>query len=113
MAATATPTLTGLGAPIGELHSIGDVNMYLVPFTTTMSATYANPAGDVLTQPNIKGKVLRQVIITGSSDGTRLYTWNQSATAPTILAYSALGTQVTNATDLHTTTITGIFVYGG
>jgi hypothetical protein len=112
MAATATPTLTGLGAPIGELHSIGDVNMYLVPFTTTMSNSYAT-GGDTLTLPNIKGKVLRQVIITASSDGTRLYNWNQSATAPTIIAYSALGTQVTAATDLHTTTITGILVYGG
>jgi hypothetical protein len=112
MAATATPTLTGLGAPIGELHSIGDVNMYLVPFTTTMSNSYST-GGDPLTLPQIKGKVLRQVIITASSDPSRLYYWNQSATAPTITAWSAINTQVAAAVNLSTTTITGILVYGG
>lgn len=111
MGNTAAPTLTGAGAPIGQMRSIGAVNMFLVPFTATMSASYAT-GGDTLTQPaGIKGKNLRQVVISTTSDATRLYRWNGSATAPTIQAYSALGTEAAAATNLSAVTVTGLLLY--
>ena len=107
-----TPVLQGSGGPIGTLHSIGPVNVFLVPFTFAMSASYANPGGDTLVLPAaIKGKNLLLVHIANNFDGTRWYAWDGSLTTPKIKALSAFATEVTNATDLHTTVLQGFLVY--
>lgn len=117
MGNTAPPTLTGAGAPIGVLHGIGAVNMFLVPFTAAMSATYAT-GGDTLTQPaGIKGKNLIAVFINNPVVGGRLYSWNGSAAAPTIQAWvtgaalSGVLAEVAAATNLSAVTINGWLLY--
>ncbi len=113
MGSTGTPTL--LGAAIGPLGAMGDQNTLIVPFSFTMSSSYAT-GGDTFTETTeAKGVELAQVYIANPipAVGTdQIFSWNGSASAPKITA-NVLSTaaEVTATTDLSGTTLYGFAIY--
>lgn len=118
MGATSSPILTAAttAAPLGEailsdMQTIGALNMITVPFSFAMSASYAT-GGDTLTLPTLPGWVLHKVCLDLWIVGANMFVWNGSASAPKILALTALpSTQVGAATNLSTTTLIGSLTY--
>lgn len=103
-----------MGQGIGPMMAQGGLGNLLVPVSFTMSNSYST-GGDTLTLPTsppmFAGWQLQAVIMLNSSDTTRIYQWTGSATTPKLQAFSALGTEVTAATDLHTTTIQALLYF--
>lgn len=102
-----------MGQPIGDVRSIGAIGTFLVPFSAKMVNPYT-VGGDSLVVPSnpplISGMALQSVIITSPKVGANWYTWNQSASAPKIQAWTAFNTE-SGAVDLSAVTITGFLVY--
>lgn len=91
-------------------------NADLVFATITLSSSYST-GGDTLTFPygataaQSRGKRLRAVVVLRPADGTRIYSWNGSTSAPTIQAFTAIATEVTAATNLSAVTLPVLFVF--
>jgi hypothetical protein len=100
MGVTATTLDTTSTAGRGYIEFEGGRNALLVYVTFVMSASYAT-GGDTLTLPSdVTGRELKAVIILNPLDGTRMYQWNGDTAAPKIMAFTGLGTEVANTTDL-------------
>jgi len=110
MTATAAPTNVGGLYETVRGYSRGGITC--VPGTITMSGSYTT-GGDPVTLPKGRGMKLRGIQLLVRYDGTRLYEWNGSITAPTIKAWSALGTEVTAATSLSAVQLPAIFWFDG
>lgn len=103
-----------MGQGVGSLLVNGANGNMVVPVSFTLSSSYAT-GGDTLTlptsPPQFAGWQLQSVIVLNPMDGTRIYSWNASATAPKIQAWTAIATEVTAATDLHTVTIQALLYF--
>ena len=120
MGNTSTP-LGVLGGALSEVNGMAKGKITLVPFTVTMSNSYAT-SGDTFAQVvastaggsgvgRVRAMEFRGVIIEGSSDKTRNYFWDGSLTAPKIMAESRAGVEVTAAVDLSASIVYGVIVY--
>jgi hypothetical protein len=102
--ATTTTLLTSNTAGSSEIEYEGGRRALLVPISFTFSASYAT-GGEPLTLPDdISGRELKAVFLLNPLDGTRVYQWDGSTSAPKIIGYTALNTQVANAVDLSAVT---------
>ena len=103
---TATCTLlTGANSEgpvtrMGPGHDHREVIFKIVP-----SASYATGGETIALPADAKlGDIVAIELIT-RHDGTRIWEWNGSTTAPKVIAYDAFATQEGNATDVSAVTL--------
>ena len=116
MGSMGTPSVDGGGgggsfAPVRGLSRGGQ---YEVIATSTLSNSYAT-GGDTVTLPGeVSGKDLLGLEILNWNDGTRMYVWDGSVSAPKIKSLTALpATQSTAATDLSAVILRIRFTFAG
>lgn len=104
MAATGTPSLSA-GSSYGPVRAFGLGSVTLAFATVTVGATYATGGQPVTLPGEIAGRTLAAITVLNPHDGTRLWVWNGSTSAPTLMAYDAFATQEGNATDTSAVTV--------
>ena len=112
MADTATPSQTG-GSSFGKVRGFGINGMTFYFASVLAGATYATGGQPVTPPPEISGKDLLAVTVLNPHDGTRIWSWNGSTTAPKLVAYDAFATQEGNGTDVSAVPLVLMWVYTG
>ncbi len=104
MSAYGTPTLTGQPtAAMTEIQGLGAINMLRIPTSVTPTSSYDTGGSAVTLPAGVQGWTLHAVEIKNWNNGTRMYCWDGSVSAPKIKALTALpATEALAAADLHT-----------
>lgn len=111
MANTGTPTLLGTG--LGDVLGRSKGPLHFIIGTATAGATYATGGQPVTAPAGVQGTKLKGIIILNPHDGTRLWVWDGSTSAPKLKAYDAFATEEANATDTSAVSLTLLYIYEG
>lgn len=86
-------------APIGPLYVASANHLTLVPVTITFGATdtYVTGGYQIVLPDQVSEMGFDNVYITKDFDGTSLWRWDGSRSAPKLVAYSAFATELANA----------------
>lgn len=111
MTSTTTPVSKGIQAKVNVLGAGNNPNMVLVSITGM--SNYAT-GGVALTMPtDIKGQQLVCLDLITRHDGTRIWEWDGSTSAPKLKAYDAFATEEGAATVVSSVTLYAWLIYGG
>jgi hypothetical protein len=97
-----TFTNTSQFTPVSEPPAVsrgGGKRELVLRAKLTGSASYAT-GGDTVTLPAPDGYTLYELRVTSQPPATRTYVWDQSTSAPKLIAFDAFATQEANATNV-------------
>lgn len=106
----AAATAVFVGGSVGPARIVDSGDAIFVPCTITVGATYAT-GGNPLTLPDgVDELQLIAVHLVQRHDGTRIWEWDGSVTAPKLKAYSAFATEQSNGNNTSGVTLFAILL---
>lgn len=105
---TATAALATDARTEGPAVGYADGTLVVVPFTITMSASYATGGDTIVLPSDVAGLEIVDIVLTQTKSGSNRYNLAGTRTVPLIQAFSAFTTEVSNATDLSAVTLRAI-----
>lgn len=105
---TATAALATAARTEGPANGYADGSMVIVPFTITMSASYATGGDTVVLPSDIAGLEILALVLQQDKSGANRYSLAGTQSAPLVQAFSAFNSEVSNATNLSAVTLRAV-----
>jgi hypothetical protein len=106
-----TGAVTLLGSGLGLTLGLGGSNYLFVLGSANAGATYATGGQPVTPPEGVVGKKLKGIVVLTYHDGTRLWVWDGSTSAPKLKAYDAFATEEANGTNTSGVTLQLLFIF--
>lgn len=105
---TATAALATGGRTEGPANGYADGSMVIVPFTITMSSSYATGGDTVVLPSDIAGLEILGLVLQQDKVGTRRYSLAGTESAPLVQAFTAFNTEESATTNLSAVTLRAV-----